>query len=213
MFSSGVRDSGDGHSFSFLSLILSTCVRSLVCFSCCCFLQCSRVYKLSLRFQHAPQQQQLVNGDRRSDPRRGRGKARNDEEVGSQHLQGSYGSVMMSVMMKYDYFMIHLCFRISKISKPSPVCSWCLCVSSVFCFFLVYEANYLGAFRSGFPDRGPGARGPDRGAERHEEEIWECAAIGQSADQPLLQHGADPACTGGHLRWPQSEVSRAAGEL
>ncbi|CAB1458051.1 unnamed protein product [Pleuronectes platessa] len=31
----------------------------------------------------------------------------------------------------------------------------------------VHEADDLGAVRSGIPDRGPGARGPDRGAERH----------------------------------------------
>lgn len=41
-----------------------------------------------LRFQHAPQQQQLVNDGRGNDPRCGCGKTRNSEEMGSQHLQG-----------------------------------------------------------------------------------------------------------------------------
>lgn len=36
---------------------------------------------------------------------------------------------------------------------------------------LVYKTNDLRALRSGFPDRGPGAGGPDRGSEGHEKEI------------------------------------------
>lgn len=44
-----------------------------------------------LRLQHAPQQQQLIN-NRWQEPRRRRGKAGKHEEVGHQHLQGSFCS-------------------------------------------------------------------------------------------------------------------------
>lgn len=77
---------------------------------------------------------------------------------------------------------------------------------------LVYKTNDLWALRSGFSNRGSGDGGSNWGAERHEKEIWECAATGPSADQPLLQHGADAARSGRHLRWPQSKISRAEGE-
>lgn len=42
---------------------------------------------------------------------------------------------------------------------------WCLtvCVRVA----VVYKTNDLRALRPGFPDRGPGAGGPDRGAARH----------------------------------------------
>lgn len=76
----------------------------------------------------------------------------------------------------------------------------------------VYKANDLGAFWPRLPDCGPGAGGSDWGAERHQKEIWDGAAIGQSIDQPLLQHGADAACTGRYLRWSQPEVTRTSGE-
>lgn len=42
---------------------------------------------------------------------------------------------------------------------------WCLTVCVLFA--VVYKTNDLRALRPGFPDRGPGAGGPDRGAARH----------------------------------------------
>ena len=144
-----------------------------------------------LRSQHAPQQQQLVDGGGRNDPRSRCGETRNREEVGIQHVQGQ------------SCMRIHISVTCGWISP----CYWC---SRVPCS--VHEADDLGAVRSGVPDRGPGARGPDRGAERHQEEIWEHAAIGPSAHQPLLQHGADAARAGRHVRWPQPEISRATSE-
>lgn len=47
--------------------------------------------------------------------------------------------------------------------------AWCLTVCVLVA--VVYKTNDLGALRPGFPDRGPGAGGPDRGAARHQEEI------------------------------------------
>lgn len=85
------------------------------------------------------------------------------------------------------------------------------CVSSF--VVVVYKTNDLRAFWSGFPDCRPGAGGPDRGAERHQKEIWERAATGQSADQPLLQHGTDAACAGRHLCWSQPEIPGATGKI
>lgn len=50
--------------------------------------RCVFVSLSALRSQHASQQQQLVDERGPNNPRRGCGKARNNEEVGSKHLQG-----------------------------------------------------------------------------------------------------------------------------
>ena len=73
----------------FAGVNLVFCLRVFVCL-CLLFIRLSCFYILlsSLRFQHAPQQQQLFNDSRRNDSRRGCGKTRNNEEVGPQHLQG-----------------------------------------------------------------------------------------------------------------------------
>lgn len=56
----------------------------LLVFMCLCYY----IWVFHLRFQHAPQQQQLINDGRGNDPRCGCGKARNSEEMGSEYLQG-----------------------------------------------------------------------------------------------------------------------------
>lgn len=155
---------------------------------------CSCVLLSRLRLQHAPQQQQLLN-NRWQEPRRRRGKARKYEEVGHQHLQGKAFFPLNSGIIKSAV-------------RGRSVLSATVCVLVA----VVYKTNDLRALRPGFPDRGPGAGGPDRGAARHQEEIWERAAVSQSADQPLLQHGADAARAGWHLRWPESEITRTTGE-
>lgn len=77
----------------------------------------------------------------------------------------------------------------------------------------VHEADVLGAIRTRFTDRRPGAGGSDRRVAWNQAEIRAHPETGTSPHHSLLQRSADAAGTGRHLRWSQPEISRTAGNF